>query len=56
MAALPRGQAGYLADAISMGLMRQNGFLQLTAEFIKDELVARAPKPRTWSAEKIYLG
>ena len=45
-----------LADAISMGLMRQNGFLQLTAEFIKDELVARAPKPRTWSAEKIYLG
>ena len=56
MAALPRGQAGYLADAISMGLMRQNGFLQPIAEFIKDELAARASKPRTWKAEKNYLG
>ena len=56
MAALPRGQAGYLADAISMGLMRQNGFLRLTAEFIKGELAARASKPRTWSVEKNHLG
>jgi hypothetical protein len=45
-----------LADAISMGPTRQNGFLQPIAEFIKDELAARASKPRTWSAEKIYLG
>jgi hypothetical protein len=57
MQRVPQGKQD-LADATSMGLifLRRNGFLELNAEFIKNELQTRTWKPTGFNVAKHYLG
>ena len=51
----PRGKQD-LADATSSGLiwLRQSGFLQLTQEYIREELHRRVWRPRSFNVAKHY--